>query len=99
MAKKVFVLAAILITIVVIISIIISIINLKPATFKSIVSYDSDVTVLKEAPVTRTSNNSISNSTTFIENLLNHEKTVMFFSIIIITVFVIIFYGAKRSKS
>ena len=98
MAKKVFVLAAILITIVVIISIIISIINLKPATFKSIVSYDSDVTVLKEAPVTRT-NNSISNSTTFIENLLNHEKTVMFFSIIIITVFVIIFYGAKRSKS
>ena len=96
--KKAFVISAILIVIIIVISIIIAVINIKPATFKSVVSYDTNTAVLKEAPVYARTSNSY-NGMDLIENLLKYDKIIMVSSMIIIIIFALLFYGAKRSKS
>ena len=100
--KKAFVISAILIVIIIVISIIIAVINIKPATFKSVVSYDTNTAVLKEAPVYARTSNTYStnyNGMDLIENLLKYDKIIMVSSMIIIIIFALLFYGAKRSKS
>ena len=96
MLKKAIIISAILITIIIIVSIIISVVNMKPVTFASVVSYDNDTPVMVEAPANKTASD---NDVLFIESLLEHENSITLVSIIVITVFTILFYGAKRSRS
>lgn len=96
MLKKAIIISAILITIIIIVSIIMSVVNMKPVTFASVVSYDNDTPVMVEAPASKTASD---NDVLFIESLLEHENSITLVSIIVITVFTILFYGAKRSRS
>ena len=101
MARKAFVISAILIVVVVIISIIVSIIaliNTKPPVFRPIVTYSEQSNARMEEPVKETKTVS-ENNPTFIESLLAHERIIMAGSIIVIIIFTLLFYGAKRSKS
>ena len=95
MARKAFAISAILIVIIVVVSIIISLINLKPVEFKSVVSYEPAVMTAATSYVTSSGDRNMD----FISSLLDHKKTIMVFSIIIIIIFTLLFYGAKRSKS
>lgn len=97
MVKRAIIISAILIVIIIIVTIIVSVVNSKPTKFISIVSYDSEIPVMKEAVTTNTT--AVDNEELFIETLLEHEKTVMFTSVIVVVIFTILFYGAKRSKS
>ena len=97
MVKRAIIISAILIVIIIIVTIIVSVVNSKPTKFISIVSYDSGIPVMKEAVTTNTT--AVDNEELFIETLLEHEKTVMFTSVIVVVIFTILFYGAKRSKS
>lgn len=94
--KKAFIISACLITIIIIVSIIISVSNLKPVTFKSVVSYDKETNVMVEAPSysATTSTNELDG----LNNILKYEKTITVSTIFIVLIFVILFYGTKRSK-
>lgn len=97
MVKKAFVVSAILITIIIIVSIIISVVNIKtakPAVFRSVVSYESEVNTIEIAPKTTESNDNIP----LLSNMLRYEKTIMVSSIILVIIFSLLFYGTKKSK-
>ena len=97
MVRKAFIVSAILITIIIVVSIIISLINLKtaePAVFKSVVSYDSEVNTIKIAPKSSETNNDIP----LLSNMLKYEGTVVASTVILSIIFLILFYGTKRSK-
>jgi hypothetical protein len=98
MVKKALVVSATLITIIVIISIIISIINLKtakPAVFRSVVSYDSEVNTIVIAPQNSGTDN---NNIPLISNMLRYESTITISTVILVIIFLLLFYGTKRSK-
>ena len=104
MAKKAFVISAILVVIIVIVSIIISLINLKPLTYKTFVVYDSNMNIIQEVPVAASSqvtnyDYSINPGVSLINTLFKYEGIIMISSMIIIIIFSLLFYGAKRSKS
>lgn len=101
MARKLFVISAILIVITIIVCIIISVvslINTKPVVFRPTVTYNAETNKILEAPETkiRTVDNG---DIPVITSLLNHERMLMAGSIIVVLIFALLFYGAKRSKS
>jgi phosphatidylglycerophosphate synthase len=95
--KKAIIISAWIIVIIVITSIVVSIINLRPAEFKTIVSYDADIKTMVEAP--QYSKSKTTDSLPLLTNILKYEKTITVSSIIIVLIFVMLFYGAKRSKN
>lgn len=97
MVKKAIIIAFIAIIILIIVSFIISVVNLKPVTFKSVVTYDTNINVIKEAPSYPRTNGS-SNNLAFITNIVKYEKTVMIFASVLVILFILLFYGTKRSK-
>ena len=100
MARKAFVISAILIVIVIIVSIVISIVsivNTKPVVFRTVVTYNAETNAIIESPHSRTA--ASSNDLPFLTGLLNHEKTIMISSLFAVLIFALLFYGAKRSKS
>ena len=101
MARKLFVISAILIVITIIVCIIISVvslINTKPVVFRPTVTYSAETNNIIEAPKTpiRTGDSS---DIPVITSLLNHERMLMAGSIIVVLIFALLFYGSKRSKS
>ena len=97
MTKKTFIIAAILVSVVIIASIIIAVISLRPATFQSVVSYDSSINIIKEAPnYARASANS--GDFVLLITLLKYEKTIMISCVVLVILFFLLFYGAKKSK-
>lgn len=96
MAKKAFIISACLLLIVIIISIIISVRNMKPLEFKSVVSYNNTAKITN-APKYET-RSSVNDDLPLLSNLIKYEKTIVFSTIFIGFIFVILFYGTKRSK-
>ena len=97
MAKKAFIVAAILVVIIVIVSIIISLVNLKPITYQSVVYYDSNLNIMKEAPVSASANN-VDTGIPLVSAVLKYDKLLMVSSVIVIIILALLSYGSKRSK-
>lgn len=97
MVKKAFTIAIVAIAILIIVSIIIAVTNLKPATFKRVVSYDAGINEIVEAPeYIRSSGNE--EGLFSILNLLKYERTIMITTVILVIIFALFFYGTKKSK-
>jgi hypothetical protein len=79
------------------VSIFIAVANLKPVTYKSVVHYDESINMLADVPKNTTTGPSDSNSLP-LTNLLKYEKTIMISTVVLIIIYLILFYGTKRSK-
>lgn len=98
MAKKAFILTAVLVAVLIIVCIIVAALNYKPVEFKSVVTYDSEINKMVAAPeyVARTAYTN--NNDSLFSSFLKYEKTIMISSIVLVIIFLLFFYGTKRSK-
>ena len=96
MARKALIITAVLITILIIVSIIIAITNLKPVTYQNVVSYEPKVSTISRSSSYYLYDDD--NELSLLTNLIKYEREIMITAIVLAIIFILVFYGTKRSK-